>query len=129
MIQASGASSLPSAGRWATAQVLLAVMAGMYAVTAILASLYQREKNHEGQRINIPLYDTQVAWLANQSMNYLIGGEIPVREGTGHPNIVPYQTFSTNDGEIMLAIGNDGQFKRLMTVLNETNTKFITSKI
>ena len=57
-------------------------------------------------------------------MNYLIGGEIPVREGTGHPNIVPYQTFSTNDGEIMLAIGNDGQFKRLMTVLNETNTKF-----
>lgn len=101
------------------------IMAGMYAVTAILASLYQREKNHEGQRINIPLYDTQVAWLANQSMNYLIGGEIPVREGTGHPNIVPYQTFSTNDGEIMLAIGNDGQFKRLMTVLNETNTKFI----
>lgn len=93
------------------------IMAGMYAVSAILAALYRREYEGTGQRINIPLFDSQVAWLANQNMNYLIGGEIPQREGTGHPNIAPYQSFITKDGHIMLAVGNDNQFESLMKCL------------
>ena len=59
-----------------------------------------------------PLLDTQVAWLANQNMNYLVGGRPPVRRGTAHPNIVPYQAFATADGHLMLAVGNDAQFAR-----------------
>ena len=129
MIQASGglmSITGEKEGRPQKSGVAIAdIMAGMYAVSAILASLYQREKTQEGQRINIPLYDTQVAWLANQSMNYLIGGEVPERQGTGHPNIVPYQTFSTNDGEIMLAVGNNKQFSELMIVLNGADTRLI----
>ena len=86
------------------------IMAGMYAVSAILAALYSRERSGSGQHIDIPLYDSQVAWLANQTMNFLIGGDIPQRMGTAHPNLVPYQVFATSDGYLMLAIGNDRQF-------------------
>ena len=90
------------------------IMAGMYAVSAILASLYQREQNGEIQDINVPLFDSQVSWLANQNMNYLIGGINPTQEGTAHPNIAPYQVFPTKDEDIMLAVGNDNQFERLI---------------
>jgi len=86
------------------------IMAGMYAATAILAALNSRRETGEGQHIDVPLYDSQVAWLANQSMNYLVGGEVPVRMGTAHPNLVPYQAFVTSDGNLMLAVGNDRQF-------------------
>jgi len=87
------------------------IMAGMYAVTAILAALHERDKTGAGRTIDVPLYDTQVAWLANQAMNYLVGGEVPARHGSGHPNIVPYQAFATADGYLMLAVGNDRQFR------------------
>ena len=87
------------------------IMAGMYAVTAILAALEERRRSGRGQAIDVPLYDSQVAWLANQAMNYLIGGETPVRRGTAHPNLVPYQTFASSDGHFTLAVGNDRQFK------------------
>ena len=86
------------------------IMAGMYAVTAVLAALTARRRTGEGQHIDVPLYDSQVAWLANQGMNYLVGGVIPGRYGTAHPNIVPYQSFATEDGELMLAVGSDAQF-------------------
>ncbi|NIL95517.1 MAG: CoA transferase, partial [Woeseiaceae bacterium] len=66
------------------------IMCGMYAVTAILAALNARERGGEGQLVEIPLFDSQVAWLANQNMNYLIGKQVPGRLGTAHPNIVPY---------------------------------------
>jgi crotonobetainyl-CoA:carnitine CoA-transferase CaiB-like acyl-CoA transferase len=65
-----------------------------------------------GQYIDLSLLDTQVAWLANQNLNYLVTGEPPRRQGTAHPNIVPYQAFQTADGHLMLAVGNDGQFSR-----------------
>jgi formyl-CoA transferase len=87
------------------------IMAGMYATTAILAALHAREKTGQGQYIDVPLYDSQVAWLANQGMNYLVSGEVPRRLGTGHPNLVPYQAFKTSDGFLMLAVGNDRQFR------------------
>jgi len=101
------------------------IMAGMYAVSAILASLYQREQNGEIQDINVPLFDSQVSWLANQNMNYLIGGINPLREGTAHPNIAPYQVFSTEDGDIMLAVGNDNQFERLLECFCEKDYTLI----
>jgi crotonobetainyl-CoA:carnitine CoA-transferase CaiB-like acyl-CoA transferase len=86
------------------------IMAGMYASTAILAAINARTETGTGQHIDVPLYDSQVAWLANQNMNFLIGGESPGRMGTAHPNLVPYQAFQSSDGEFMLAVGNDRQF-------------------
>ena len=93
------------------------IMAGMYAVTAILAALNARTVSGRGQHIDVPLYDSQVAWLANQNMNFLVGGVVPGRMGTGHPNLVPYQAFPTADGAIMLAVGNDRQFASTMDCL------------
>ncbi len=86
------------------------IMAGMYAATAVLAALNVRQQTGKGQFIEVPLYDSQVAWLANQAMNYLVGGTTPGRMGTAHPNLAPYQAFRTADGDIMLAVGNDRQF-------------------
>ena len=86
------------------------IMAGMYATTAVLAALNARAVTGHGQHIDVPLYDSQVAWLANQNMNYLVGGAVPQRMGTAHPNLVPYQAFATRDGSLMLAVGNDRQF-------------------
>lgn len=86
------------------------LMAGMYAASAVLAALFAREGNGKGQHIDLALYDSQVAWLANQNMNYLVGGESPQRYGSGHPNLVPYQAFPTADGYLMLAVGNERQF-------------------
>jgi len=93
------------------------IMAGMYAATAILGALRHRDQSGKGQYIDVPLYDSQVAWLANQNMNYLVGGKVPQRHGTAHPNIVPYQVFPTRDGHLMLAVGNDEQFARCTAVL------------
>ena len=87
------------------------IMAGMYATTAVLAALNARTQTGKGQYIDVPLYDSQVAWLANQAMNYLVGGTVPGRMGTAHPNLAPYQAFATRDGNLMLAVGNDRQFR------------------
>jgi len=87
------------------------LMTGMYAVSAILAALYHRSETGEGQYIDLALFDTQVSWLANQSMSYLLTGKIPERQGAAHPQIVPYQPVECQDGLMMLAIGNDQQFK------------------
>lgn len=98
-------------GRPAKVGVAIAdIMAGMYATTAVLAALRARQESGCGQHIDVPLFDSQVAWLANQGMNYLVTGEPPGRLGTAHPNIVPYQAFRTADGFLMLAVGNDRQF-------------------
>lgn len=95
------------------------LMTGMYAVSAILAALRHAERHGEGQHIDLALLDTQVAWLANQASNYLVGGEVPQRQGSAHPNIVPYQVMPTADGYFMLAVGNDGQFARFCEVLGD----------
>ncbi len=88
------------------------IMTGMYANVAITAALRSREVTGKGQFIDIGMLDTQVAWLSIQCMNYLISGEPPKRLGNAHPNIVPYQVFSTMDGHVILTIGNDVQFRR-----------------
>ncbi|GLP96315.1 CaiB/BaiF CoA transferase family protein [Paraferrimonas sedimenticola] len=93
------------------------LMTGMYAVSGILAALHHRNATGEGQHIDLALMDTQVAYLANQGSNYLVGGKVPQRLGNAHPNIVPYQSFKVADGHIMLAVGNDAQFQRCAKVL------------
>lgn len=89
---------------------LVDIMTGLYCSNAILAALMARHQSNEGQHIDIALLDVQVATLANQGMNYLATGTNPPRYGNEHPNIVPYQTFTTLDGSIILAVGNDEQF-------------------
>lgn len=89
------------------------LMTGVYATTAILAALHERHLTGKGRVIDASLFDVQVAMLANQGANQLIGGKTPHRMGNAHPNIVPYQVFPTLDGHMVLAVGNDGQFARL----------------
>ncbi|WP_370679429.1 CaiB/BaiF CoA transferase family protein [Comamonas sp. GB3 AK4-5] len=92
------------------------VMTGMYATVGILAALQHRDKTGEGQHIDISLLDTQIAWLVNAGTNYLAEGKLPTRLGNGHPNIVPYQVFPTADAPMILAVGNDAQFRRFCQV-------------
>jgi crotonobetainyl-CoA:carnitine CoA-transferase CaiB-like acyl-CoA transferase len=92
------------------------ILTGLYAGNAILAALLHREKTGQGQHIDLALLDVQVACLANQAMNYLVSGKAPRRMGNGHPNIVPYQDFPTADGDMILAVGNDGQFARFCEI-------------
>jgi len=85
----------------------------MYTAVSIISALYRREKTGEGATIDMALFDTQLAMLANQASNALISGEDPPRQGNSHPNIVPYQTFEAADQRIIVAVGNDRQFARL----------------
>ena len=87
------------------------LMTGMYASSAILAALHHRERTGQGQFIDLALLDTQVAWLANQGLNYLASGVAPGRLGNEHPNIVPYKVLPCADGYFILAVGNDRQFR------------------
>jgi crotonobetainyl-CoA:carnitine CoA-transferase CaiB-like acyl-CoA transferase len=88
------------------------VMCGMYATVGILAALQARHVTGRGQHIDVALLDTQIAWLVNQGVSYLTDGIVPPRRGNEHPTIVPYGTFPSADGEFILAVGNDAQFRR-----------------
>lgn len=102
----------PGAGPQKVGVALTDVLTGMYATTGVLAALASRDQTGEGQYIDIALMDVQVACLANQAMNYLVSGNSPQRLGNAHPNIVPYQSFETADGYMVLAVGNDDQFAK-----------------
>lgn len=93
------------------------VFAGLHAVIGIQAALLHRERTGQGQMIDLALLDSQVAVLANQALNYLVGGKTPGRLGNAHPNIVPYQTFETADGFIIVAVGNDRQFTEYCRII------------
>ncbi len=88
------------------------ITAGLFACNAILAALFEHQRSGNGQRIDISLLDSQLAWLVNVGSNYLVSGEKPARYGNAHPNIVPYQTFKASDGYFALGIGNDGQWRQ-----------------
>jgi crotonobetainyl-CoA:carnitine CoA-transferase CaiB-like acyl-CoA transferase len=88
-------------------------MTGLYAANAIQAALHHRHQTGRGQHIDLALMDVQVAMLANQALNYFVTGRNPGRWGNAHPNIVPYQAFAAQDGDLVVAVGNDGQFTRL----------------
>ncbi|OAZ91324.1 CaiB/BaiF CoA transferase family protein [Halomonas sp. G11] len=94
------------------------IFTGLYAANAVLAALYQRRDTGVGCHIDMALMDVQVGVLANQALNYLTSGNVPQRLGNAHPNIVPYQAFATQDGHMIVAVGNDEQFKRFCSVLS-----------
>ena len=89
------------------------ILTGLYSTVGILAALAHRETSGQGQYLDMALLDVQVACLANQNSNYLVSGVAPKRMGNAHPNIVPYQDFPTQDGHMVIAVGNDSQFARL----------------
>lgn len=92
------------------------ILTGLYSTVAILAALAHRQHDGGGQHIDMALLDVQVACLANQAMNYLTTGVAPQRLGNAHPNIVPYQDFPTADGDFILTVGNDSQFRKFAEV-------------
>ncbi|MFD4122200.1 CaiB/BaiF CoA transferase family protein [Alcaligenes faecalis] len=87
------------------------VMTGMYATVAVLAAVVERHRSGLGQHLDIALLDCQVAMMANQNMNYLCTGQAPQRPGNAHQNLVPYQVFEASDGHLIVAVGNDAQFR------------------
>jgi crotonobetainyl-CoA:carnitine CoA-transferase CaiB-like acyl-CoA transferase len=93
------------------------IMTGLYATIGILAALAERDRSGLGQHVDMALFDVTVAALANQASNYLVGGINPVRLGNAHPNIVPYQSFVVKDGHLVVAVGNDQQYRRFVEVL------------
>ena len=93
------------------------IFTGVYGTVGILAALRRRDTTGLGGHVDMALLDTQVSVLANQAMNYLVSGRAPTRMGNAHPNIVPYQIFPVSDGHIIVAVGNDGQFARFVSVL------------
>lgn len=93
------------------------IFTGLYCTIGIQAALYHRERTGEGQYIDVSLLDSQVGVLANQALNYLVGGKAPTRMGNAHPNIVPYQTFATQDGYIIMAVATDRQFKEYCAII------------
>ena len=94
---------------------------GLYASNAILAALHAARETGEGRHIDIALFDVQAAMLANQATNYFVSGTAPARMGNAHPNLSPYQPFPCSDGMVVIAVGNDGQFRSLCSALGEAN--------
>jgi crotonobetainyl-CoA:carnitine CoA-transferase CaiB-like acyl-CoA transferase len=95
------------------------IVTGLYGVVAIQAALAQRAETGVGQHIDMSLFDSMVGVLANQNLNYLVSGVAPRRLGNAHPNIVPYEVFEVSDGHMMLAVGNDSQFRKLCVIVGE----------
>lgn len=124
MIQAMGglmsitgkADGEEGAGPVKVGVALTDILTGLYASNAILAALAERERSGLGQYIDLALLDVQIACLGNQALNYLTTGVPPKRLGNAHPNIVPYQDFPTADGDFILTVGNDGQFRKFCEV-------------
>jgi formyl-CoA transferase len=105
---------LPGGGPQKAGVAISDLMTGMYATIAVMAALTHRDRTGEGQAIDMALLDVQVAMMANMATNFLASGNPPVRWGNAHPNIVPYQTFATADGHIIVAVGNDGQYRKFV---------------
>ncbi|MDM5153981.1 CaiB/BaiF CoA-transferase family protein [Bacillus sp. DX1.1] len=121
MIQAmSGLMSITGESDREPAKVGVAisdVLTGLFTCIGILAALQHRNRTGEGQEVDISLFDSQLAALVNVASNYLCTGELPLRLGNQHPNIVPYQVFATKNGDLVVAIGNDGQFHKFCLLL------------
>jgi formyl-CoA transferase len=107
---------LPGGGPQKAGVAVSDLMTGMYASVAILAAVAQREHTGRGQHLDLALFDTMVAMLANMNMNYLVTGKPPGRAGNAHQNIVPYQVFAAADGHVIVAVGNDSQYAKFCAV-------------
>ena len=108
---------LPGAGPQKAGVAVADILTGMYATVGILAALQERQRSGLGQHLDVALLDTVVAMLGNQALNYLTSGIAPRRAGNAHQNIVPYQVFAASDGHLIVAVGNDGQFRAYCGVL------------
>ena len=121
----------PGGGPLRVGVAVVDLFTGMYTATAILASLFRRERTGEGAHIDAALFDTQIAVLANQVSNALISGRNPPRQGNTHPNIVPYQPFQAADKPLIVAVGNDRQFAKLAALCGHpewtTDERFATN--
>lgn len=107
------ADGMPGAGPLRTGVAVVDITTGMYATSAILAALFQRQNTGQGAHLDLALLDVAVAMNANQGANYLVSGQSPERSGNAHPNLAPYEVFGASDGYFILAVGNDTQFARL----------------
>jgi formyl-CoA transferase len=107
---------VPGGGPMRVGVAVVDLFTGLYTCVAILSALYRREKTGEGATIDMALFDTQLAMLANQASNALVSGKDPPRQGNTHPNIVPYQPFAAADQPIIIAVGNERQFARLAEI-------------
>ena len=106
----------PGGGPQKAGVAITDLMTGMYTSVALLAALAHRDRTGQGQWIDACLFDSSVAMMAIMNMNYLVSGSVPVRAGNAHQNIVPYQVFACADGRLILAVGNDGQFRRFCEI-------------
>ena len=106
----------PGGGPMRVGVAVVDLFTGLYTCVAMLAALYRREKSGAGAHIDMALFDTQLAMLANQASNALVSGKDPLRQGNTHPNIVPYQPFDAADQPIIIAVGNERQFARLAEI-------------
>ena len=107
------------------------LMTGMYTAVSVLAALARRNETGVGDSIDIAMLDVQVATLSNQAMNYLVSGQLPKRNGNAHPNIQPQDVYACADGDVILVVGNDGQFAKLCEVFGRahwcTDERFATN--
>ena len=107
------------------------LMTGMYAAVSVLAALARRNETGVGDSIDIAMLDVQVATLSNQAMNYLVSDKVPRRNGNAHPNIQPQDVYACADGDMILVVGNDGQFAKLCQVVRRpdwvTDQRFATN--
>lgn len=141
MIQAMGglmsvtgqADGQPGAEPMKVGVAVTDLFTGMYASNAILAALLHARATGDGQHIDIALFDVQAAMLANQATNYFVSGKAPVRMGNAHPNLAPYQPFPCRDGRVVIAVGNDSQFRALCRALGDdemaTDARFLTNAL
>ncbi|CAB3856747.1 CaiB/BaiF CoA transferase family protein [Achromobacter anxifer] len=102
---------LPGGGPQKAGVAVTDLMTGMYSTVGILAALHERSRSGLGQHIDMALLDCQVSMLANQNLNYMTSGVAPKRAGNAHQNLVPYQVFAASDGHLIVAVGNDSQFR------------------
>jgi len=109
--------SLPGGGPQKVGIPIIDLMSGMYGAVSVLAALANREKTGKGDYIDLAMLDIQTAVLSNQAMNYLLSGRVPKRQGNRHPNIMPQDVFKCADGQVVLAVGNDGQYAKMCQAL------------
>lgn len=128
-----GPDELPGGGPAKVGLAICDVITGIYSSFAVMTALAEREKSGVGQHIDMSLLDTTIATISHINMNYLVGGIIPQRMGTGHPSIVPYQMFQAKDGPMVVAVGNDGQFGKLCALLGRAelakDPRFLTNPL
>jgi crotonobetainyl-CoA:carnitine CoA-transferase CaiB-like acyl-CoA transferase len=113
--------SRPGGGPQKVGIPIVDLMTGMYAAVSVLAALARRNETGVGDSIDIAMLDVQVATLSNQAMNYLVSGKVPQRNGNAHPNIQPQDVYACADGDVILVVGNDGQFAKLCEVFDQTD--------